>query len=235
MIRNRSLLTSAPVLFAHVAVIRRIRSAARSQRVQRGKSQANFSLVIIDPAIGRIVLAVLAVSIALVAGVRASPDVLSATSPNKKFTVVLGDCNDFGCKAELKATGNQEVLASTDIEAFDPDDAHCRISAHWREDSAAVALNIDNGRSITDCVVFVLADSKWRRLELPEVDMQKVRNANNEKGGKSLDYLTFTQWTNSGIRMHDQGNCSETDLTWRIVGKPEPHLELVTPVERARR
>jgi hypothetical protein len=141
----------------------------------------------------------------------------------------------FGCKAELNATGDSEVLASADIEAFDPDDAHCRIAAHWRDDSAGVALNIDNGCSITECVVFVFVNSKWHRLELPEAAMQRVRDANNEEGGKSLDYLTFTQWTNNGIRMHYQGNRSATELTWRIVGKPEPHLELVTPAERARR
>jgi hypothetical protein len=191
--------------------------------------------VIIEPAINRIALVVLAVWGVFAAIATASSDVVTATSPDKKFTVKLGDCNDFGCKAELKATGNQETLASTDIEAFDPDDAHCRISAHWRDDSAAVALNIDNGRSITDCVVFLLADGKWRRLELSESDMQKMRDANNEEGGKSLDYLTFKQWTNSGIRMHYQGNRSETDVMWRIVDKPEPHLELVTPVSRARR
>ena len=180
------------------------------------------------------VLAVVTVSSVLVPDAIASSEAVTATSPDKKFTVKLGDCNDFGCKAELKATGNPEVLAFTDIEAFDPDDAHCRISAHWRDDSAAVALNIDNGRSITDCVVFLLAEGKWRRLELPEADMQKVRDANNE-GGKSLDYLTFKQWTNSGIRMHYQGNRSEADLTWQIVSKPESHLQLVTPVSRARR
>jgi len=58
---------------------------------------------------------------------------------------------------------------------------------------------------------------------------------NNEEGGKSLDYLTFTQWTTSGIRMHYQGNRSETDLRCRIVDKTEPHLELVTPAARSRR
>ena len=31
--------------------------------------------------------------------------------------------------------------------------------------------------------------------------MQTVRDANNEQGSKSLDYLTFTSWTNSGVRM----------------------------------
>jgi hypothetical protein len=203
--------------------------------VHRRKAELIFSLVIIEPAINRIVLVVLAVCSAFVATATASSDVVSATSPDKKFTVELGDCNDFGCKAELKATGNQETLASTNIEAFDPDDAHCRISAHWRDDSAAVALNIDNGRSLTDCVVFLLADGKWRRLVLPEPDMQKMRDANNEEGGKSLDYLTFKQWTTNGIRMHYQGNRSETDLTWRIVDKPEPHLQLVTPFSRALR
>jgi hypothetical protein len=191
--------------------------------------------VIVEPAINRIVLVVLAVWSVFVATATASSDIVSATSPDKKFTVELGDCNDFGCKAELKAAGNQETLASTDIKAFDPDDAHCRISAHWRDDSAAVALNIDNGRSITDCVVFLLAGGKWRHLELPEPDMQKMRDANNEEGGKSLDYLTFKQWTTNGIRMHYQGNRSGTDLTWRIVDKPEPHLQLVTPVSRALR
>jgi len=199
------------------------------------KSSANFPPVIVYSALGRIVLAVLTVSSVFVAGADASSDIVSASSPDKKFTVKLGDCNDFGCKAELKANDNSEVLASVDIEAFDPDDAHCRISAHWRDDSAAVALNIDNGRSITDCVVFVFANGKWHRLDLPAADMQKVRDANNEEGGKSLDYLTFTEWTNSGIRMHYQGNRSESDLTWRIIGKSEPHLEQVTPVERARR
>ena len=191
--------------------------------------------MIIEPAINRIVLVVLAACDVFVATATASSNVVSATSPDKKFTVKLSDCNDFGCKAELKATGNQETLASTDIEAFDPDDAHCRISAHWRDDSAAVALNIDNGRSLTDCVVFLLADGKWRRLELPEPDMQKTRDANNEEGGKSLDYLTFKQWTTNGIRMHYQGNRSESDLTWRVVDKPEPHLQLVTPFSRALR
>jgi uncharacterized protein (DUF1684 family) len=203
--------------------------------VHRREAKLIFSLVIIEPAINRIVLVVLAVCGVFIATATASSDVVSAISPDKKFTVELGDCNDFGCKAELKATGNQEMLASTDIEAFDPDDAHCRISAHWRDDSAAVALNIDNGRSLTDCVVFLLAGGKWRRLELPEPDMQKTRDANNEEGGKSLDYLTFKQWTTNGIRMHYQGNRSETDLTWRIVDKPEPHLQLVTPFSRALR
>ena len=112
--------------------------------------------MIVEPAINRIALVGLAVWSGFVATATASSDVVTATSPDKKFTVKLGDCNDFGCKAELKATGNQETLASTDIEAFDPGDAHRRISAHWRDDSAAVALNIDNGRSITDCVVFLL-------------------------------------------------------------------------------
>lgn len=188
-----------------------------------------------ETTIQRIGLAVVAVSIVLIADANASSDVETATSPNQKFTVKLGDCNDFECKVELKGVGNSEVLASIDVEAFDPDDSHCRISAHWRNDSTAVALNIDNGRSITDCVVFVLANGKWHRLELPETDMQKVRDANNEQGGKSLDYLTFTQWTSSGIRMHYQGNRSETDLTWRIVDKPEPHLALITPAAKARR
>ena len=104
--------------------------------------------MIVEPAINRIVLVLLAVWRVFVATATASSEVVTATSPDKEFTVKLGDCNDFGCKAELKANGNQETLTSTDIEAFDPDDAHCRISAHWREDSAAVALNIDNGRSI---------------------------------------------------------------------------------------
>lgn len=203
--------------------------------MHRRKAKLILSLVIIEPAINRIVLVVLTACSVFVATATASSDVVSATSPDKKFTVELGDCNDFGCKAELKATGNQEMLASTDIEAFDPDDAHCRISAHWRDDSAAVALNIDNGRSLTDCVVFLLAGGKWRRLELPEPDMQRTRDANNEEGGKSLDYLTFKQWTTNGIRMHYQGNRSETDLTWRIVDKPEPHLQLVTPFSRALR
>jgi hypothetical protein len=80
--------------------------------------------------------------------------------------------------------------------------------------------------------VFVLANGKWHRLDLPEGDMQKLREANNEEGGKSLDYLTFTRWTTDGFRMHYQGNRSELDLTWRIADKPELHLELlgmVTP------
>ena len=100
----------------------------------------------------------LALSSALVSHAIASSDVVSATSPDKKFTIKLADCNDFGCKAELTAIDNSEVLQSADIEAFDPDDAHCRISAHWRDDSRAVALNIDNGRSVTDCAVFLFAN-----------------------------------------------------------------------------
>lgn len=189
----------------------------------------------VEAIIRRIGLAIVAVSIVFVAAASASSDIQSAISPDQKFTIKLGNCNDFGCKVELRSADNSEVLASIDVEAFDPDDSHCRISAHWRDDSAAVALNIDNGRSITDCAVFVLANGKWHRLELPEADMQKVRDANNEQGGKSLDYLTFKQWTPSEIRMHYQGNRSETDLTWRIVDKPEPHLEIITPVTRARR
>lgn len=189
----------------------------------------------VDPTIQRLGLVVVAVSIVLIVGASASSDIESAISPDQKFTIKLANCDDFGCKVELKSAVNAEVLASIDIEAFDPDDSHCRILAHWREDSAAIALNIDNGRSITDCVVFVMTNGKWHRVELPDADMQKVRDANNEQGGKSLDYLTFTQWTTNGIRMHYQGNRSETDLTWRIVEKPEPHLLLITPAAKARR
>ena len=36
----------------------------------------------------------------------------------------------------------------------------------------------------------------------------------------------------ASMRYH--GNRSETDLTWRIADKPELHLELLSPVAKAR-
>jgi len=130
--------------------------------------------VSVEAKIQRVGLAVISVSIVLIAAASASSEIEMAVSPDQKFTIKLGDCNDFGCKVELKNAVNAEVLASIDVEAFDRDDSHCQISAHWRDDSATVALNIENGRSITECVVFVLANGKWHRLEFPEADMKKL-------------------------------------------------------------
>jgi tetratricopeptide (TPR) repeat protein len=163
----------------------------------------------------------------------ASTEIKDSISPNKKWVLTMKaeEARDDDlvrrCKVFLKNRANGKVLTSFNVEDFFAEDVRDTITAHWRKDSAAVALDITLGRNITECEVIVLANGQWKRLALPEEQLGKVRERNNEKDGKSQDYLTFDSWLPGGVKMSYQGNSgSVEDLECRIILGAKPHLKL---------
>jgi DNA-binding beta-propeller fold protein YncE len=156
-----------------------------------------------------------------------SNEIKNAISPDKKSVLAM-KAEEFRCNVFVKNRASGKVLTSFNVEEFAADDVRDTITAHWRKDSAAVALNIDLGRNISQCEVTVLENGQWKRLALPEEDLAKVREKNNKEGGKFQDYLTFDSWSPNGVKMSYQGNLgSVEDLECRIVLGAKPRLRIV--------
>jgi hypothetical protein len=85
------------------------------------------------------------------------------------------------CRVEVRAAGSDEPLAHFSIPHYDADNQHYRISALWMEDATAFALNVDSGRSITYCRIFISNPDGWTELSLPRKPIEKVRKAGNAK------------------------------------------------------
>jgi hypothetical protein len=131
---------------------------------------------------------------------RASTEIEDAISPDKRWVLRL-KAEEFRCKVFLKNRANDKVLTSFYVEDFFADDVRDTITAHWRKDSAAVALNIDLGRNISECEILLFTNGQWKRLVWPQNELKKVRERNNEKDGKSQGYLTFGSWLPDGVKI----------------------------------
>jgi hypothetical protein len=55
--------------------------------------------------------------------------------------------------------------------------------------------------------VFVLANGKWHRRDLPEGEKQQLRDANNEDDSKSLDYLRLALAALQPLKLNSQQTC----------------------------
>jgi hypothetical protein len=55
--------------------------------------------------------------------------------------------------------------------------------------------------------VFVLANGKWHRRDLPEGEKQQLRDANNEEDSKSLDYLRLALAALQPLKLNSQQTC----------------------------
>jgi streptogramin lyase len=160
-------------------------------------------------------------------GADASTEIENAISPDKKLILTMKP-EELRCRVLLKNKANGKVLTSFNVEGFFADNVRDTITADWRKDSAAVALNITLGRSISECEVIVLTKGQWKRLAWPEKELKAVRERNNEQDGKSQDYLTFAAWLPGGVQMSYQGNIgSVEDLECQIVLGAKPRLRIV--------
>jgi hypothetical protein len=156
---------------------------------------------------------------------RASTEIEDAISPDRKWVLSM-KAEEFRCQVLLKNKLNNKVLTSFNVEDFFADNVRDTITAHWRKDSAAVALNIDLGRSISQCEILIFANGQWKRVGWPKDELKKMREKDNEDGGKSQDYLTFDSWLSDGVKISYQGNLgSVEDLDFRIVSGAKPHLK----------
>lgn len=155
----------------------------------------------------------------------ASP-IAQATSPDGKL-ILTSECAEFDCEIFLKRKTGDEVLTKFKIEEFDAENSRDTISAIWRNDSRAVALNINYGRSISGCELLVEKSGSWLRVALPEEGLAKVRKDNNSEDGKSQDYLVFKQWLPTAAILSYQGNNGTLNrLACRLEMNPQPHLVL---------
>ncbi len=157
----------------------------------------------------------------------ASTEIKNAISPDKRWVLAM-KAEEFRCKVFLKNRVNDKVLTSFNVEDFIADDVRDTITAHWRKDSAAVALNMTLGRNISESELLVFSNGQWAHLAFPKEELDKVRKRNNQEDGKSQEYLTFANWLPGGVKMTYQGNVGLVEeLDCQIVRGAKPHLKVV--------
>src|ERR1700758_1170508 len=118
----------------------------------------------------------------------------NAGSPNGRYVLEAVATSDDACRIDLKSEADGKIIREIPIKDFDTHDRRYSISAVWKEDSSAFALNIEKGRSITYCRVFVEHHGAWMEASLPEKQIKKLRKQVDRKGGKALDYLSVSAW-----------------------------------------
>ncbi|PYJ53067.1 MAG: hypothetical protein DME82_14910, partial [Verrucomicrobia bacterium] len=118
----------------------------------------------------------------------------NAGSPNGKYVLEAVATSDDACRVDLKSEGDGKIAKQIPVKDFDTHDRRYSISAVWKEDSSAFALNINKGRSITYCRLFVEHHGSWNEASLPEKQIKKLRKEADKKGGKALDYLSVSAW-----------------------------------------
>ena len=161
------------------------------------------------------------------ATVDSSGKIENAVSPDKRWALQM-KAAEFRCKVFLKDASKDKTVATIEIADFAADDVRDKITANWRKDSSAVALNISKGRNIDDCEILVFSSGRWRRVVWPEKELKAIRKRNNEEGGKAQDYLTFDSWLPDGIRINYQGNIGAVEtIDSRIIPGAKPHLKII--------
>jgi hypothetical protein len=99
----------------------------------------------------------------------------------------------------------------------------------WKEDSSAFALNINKGRSITYCRLFVEHHGSWNEASLPEKQIKKLRKEADKEGGKALDYLSVSAWLpKEEIKFSYLGNNTvEYEFIGRMMHGHQPRVDFV--------
>jgi tetratricopeptide repeat protein len=174
------------------------------------------------------VTCVVLVVLAAIGNARASTEIGDAISPDKKWELRM-KAEEFRCKLFVRNSASRKVVLTLDVDEFDADNVRDTITAHWRGDSTAVALDIEKGRSITDCEILMFANGQWKRVTFAENELKEVRKKNNTENGKSQDYVTFASWLPDGVKINYQGNTEAVEeLDFRIVPGAKPHLRLMS-------
>jgi len=147
-------------------------------------------------------------------------------SPDGKYALSATMENETTLLIEFKNKSGKTVGKMTIVD-FDGNDRRSGITALWKADASAVALNIDRGANITDCRVAVNTRGSWVELPLPKDPVQKVRKAGNTPGGKAMDHLSAQSWL-PGQRLavsYLGNNGTEYGLVFQLMRGWKQHLE----------
>ena len=158
----------------------------------------------------------------------------NATSPDGKYTLIGIGVGERGCRIDIKTLPGGKIVGRFSHADFDASDQRYTISAVWKEDSGAFALNITEGRNITLCRVFADDRGSWKEAGLPEKAIDKVRAKGNTEDGKAQDYLYAAEWMpNNRLKFSYQGNMgNEDEFICRLVRGGKPRLEFVQAMAR---
>jgi len=153
----------------------------------------------------------------------------NAASPGGKYVLEAVATSGDACRIDVKSKADGKVAEQFAVKDFYTDDQRYYISAVWKEDSAAFALNITRGRSITYCRVFVEDHGSWKEVGLPEKQITKLRKEADKHGGKALDYLFVSDWLpKNEIKFSYSGNDTvEYEFIGRLVRAGRPRLDFV--------
>ena len=152
------------------------------------------------------------------------------TSPSGKYaiSVTTADEEHYELKISNAATG--EIASVFPMEDYDTETQHHAVDAVWRPDSTAFALNVERGRSITVCEIYLEAQGKWQKLAIPDSDLEKLRKKANEEGGPSRDYLNATGWKGKDtVELEYTGNKGTTyEIVCKMIAGNVPHLKVIS-------
>jgi len=153
----------------------------------------------------------------------------SAGSPNGKYVLEAVATSDDACRVDLKSEADGKIAKGIPVKDFDTHDRRYSISAVWKEDSSAFALNINKGRSITYCRLFVEHHGSWNEASLPEKQIKKLRKEADKEGGKALDYLSVSSWLpKEEIKFSYLGNNTvEYEFIGRMMHGHQAHVDFV--------
>ncbi len=156
----------------------------------------------------------------------------NAGSPNGRYVLEAVATSDDACRVDLKSEADGNIAKRIPVKDFDTHDRRYSISAVWKEDSSAFALNINKGRSITYCRLFVEHHGSWNEASLPEKQIKKLRKEADKKGGKALDYLSVSAWLpKEEIKFSYLGNNTvEYEFIGRMMHGHQPRVDFVKVV-----
>ena len=158
----------------------------------------------------------------------------NADSPDGKYVLEAVATSHDACRLDVKSKSDGKVVGQIAVKDYYPEDHRYSISAVWKEDSAGFALNIEEGRNITSCRVFVEHHGSWKEVGLPEKRIAKLRKEGNKEGGKEVDYLFASGWLpNDEIKLTYAGNkLVEFVLIAHLIRAGRPRLDFVKIVPR---
>ena len=153
----------------------------------------------------------------------------NAGSPNGRYVLEAVATSDDACRVDLKSESDGNIAKQIPVKDFDTHDRRYSISAVWKEDSSNFALNINKGRSVTYCRLFVKHHGSWNEASLPEKQIRELHKEADKKGGKALDYLSVSAWLpKEEIKFSYLGNNTvECEFIGRMIYGHQPRVGFV--------